>query len=169
MIYKIISLKKDLIVLIERLFSTYKIVCIGTPGQERIYSYVLQDKEGKDISKSLFILIQKDGTINIDEFFPNLNSPKKPNPKNKGLSSALFYLLMAHLANNDESLMGTKITLMSNQDALSFYLDMEGFDFTLTERGYRKRDLSLVTGRLYNIDPSGKYTAQIGSMPIRKH
>lgn len=170
MFYKIISLSKDkLINNIDRLLKTYKIVSIGTPGDEDIYSYVLQNQRGEYVSQSLFIIIESDGTINVDEFFPNLNHPKKANSKNKGLSSALFYLLLAHVANNESLPTGTKVRLRSKIDALHFYHRMEGFGFEVTERGEKSRHPSWITGRLVNFDLSGTYTEQIGNTTSRNY
>jgi hypothetical protein len=164
--YKIISLNIDnLLSNIDRLLKLYKIVCIGTPGDEGIYSYVLQNQKGEDVSESLFFIVLSNGTINVDEFFPNLNHPKNPNSKNKGLSSALFYLLLAHIANNGNLASGTKVTLMAKMKVLTFYKSMQEFEFNVTESGRKKSEPSLLTGGLFNFDPQEIYTNQILPAP----
>ena len=112
MFYKIISLiDEKLINNIKRLLDSYEIRCCGLLAEKGTYSYSLYDRNdnsGKSISGTL-VLRNINNTIFVYNFNPQLNSPENPNPLNKGLSRALFYLLLAHCANNEHiSLKGQK-------------------------------------------------------------
>ncbi|MEI7942124.1 MAG: hypothetical protein WCH76_03025 [Candidatus Riflemargulisbacteria bacterium] len=98
--------------------------------------------------------------IYVYNFHPKLNPPEDPKPLNKGLSRALFYLLLAHCANNEKLPQRTVVNLESQWKVFTrFYHEISGFDFTIgLMSGVNNY---YVSGNLYNIDPNGDYSKYI--------
>ncbi len=165
MLCKIISLIEEnnwVLDNIQRLLNTYEIRYNGLLAEKGSYSYSLYDKNdtsGKVVSGTLF-LQNMNNKIYVYNFHPKLNPPEDPQPLNKGLSRALFYLLLAHCANNEKLHQRTVVNLESQWKVYTrFYHEISGFDFTIgLMSGVNNY---YVSGNLYNIDTKGEYSKYI--------
>jgi hypothetical protein len=146
----------------NRLLNAYEIRCCSLLAEKGTYSYSLYVKNnssGKPVSGSL-VLMNINHTIFVANFHPKLNPPEDPNPFNKGLSRALFYLLVAHYANNERLPQGTEVNLESQKKVFNrFYNTLDGFGFQIgLLSGVNNY---CVSGRLFNFDPRGDYSNYI--------
>lgn len=93
--------------------------------------FSLRSKEDGKLQETniVFTYQPKNRTIIVDRFFPSLNDPLDPVPRNKGLSAVLFYLCIESMAEYSDY-EAVYISMEAKQDVFeNFYSKVRIYDF----------------------------------------